>query len=252
MSTNLTTLINHLTDLLQPNLLPDYCVNGLQVQGSKNISKIATAVSASLSTIQAAVEANVNALIVHHGLFWDGDSPVVSGSKREKLLLLLQNNISLLAYHLPLDAHQTVGNNWKAAQDLGWTNLQPFGLYKKNYIGVQGTFPAMPRSQFQKQLELYYAHPATCALGGKELVSSAALISGGAYKSLSEAASAGIDCFITGNFDEPAWFQAFETQTNFFALGHSATERVGPIALQKHIENVLHVQTLFIDTPNPF
>jgi len=241
----------HLEELLRPSLFSDYCPNGLQIQGKPHVKKIATAVSASMSTIEAALDADVQALIVHHGLFWSGDTPIIAGSKREKLRLILHKDLSIFAYHLPLDAHQEVGNNWKAARDMGWTDLEPFGLYKSSYIGVRGRISAT-REGLQKQLEKYYDHAAACAFGGKEKVETVALISGGAYKSIVDAAAIGIDCFITGNFDEPAWHQAFEEKINFYALGHSATEKVGPKALAEHLQHVFNIPCAFIDIPNPF
>lgn len=241
-----------LEEFLRSSLVSDYCPNGIQVEGKKEISRIATAVSASLETIQDAIAWGADALIVHHGIFWSGDSYVVSGAKKEKLKLLLANEISLLAYHLPLDIHQELGNNWKAAQDMGWRNLQPFGIYKGMAIGVKGEIPLQTRDSFKETLENYYQHPAACAFGGKEYVQTAALISGGAYKNISDGITEGVDCFITGNFDEPAWNQAFEGGINFFALGHTATERIGPKALGEYLEKQFCCDYRFIDTKNPF
>lgn len=248
----LQELCQYLQEILQPSLYADACPNGLQVEGTKEITKIATAVSASLATIEAAVKLNVQALIVHHGIFWSKDSYVIEGSKKEKIKMLLDSGISLIGYHLPLDAHEQLGNNWKAAADLGWTDLKPFCKINGMPIGVKGSFKPTPREQFQKSIENYYQHPATAALGGKDVVSSAALISGGAYRYLLDAVSIGTDCFITGNFDEPAWHQAHEEKINFFALGHSATERIGPIALGKNLEEQFGLECPFIDIWNPF
>lgn len=252
--TTLRELCNYTDGLLQTALIQDYGPNGLQVEGNPNIKKLATAVTASLETIQAAVEAGAEALLVHHGLFWNGDNYIITGRKRDKLNLLLKNDISLLAYHLPLDAHQQFGNNWKAARDMGWTDLQPFGSVKnvRIPIGVQGRFPSMPREKFLQMLEEYYQHPAHCALGGKEDVSTAALISGGAHKSIVDAITEGIDCYVTGSFDEPVWHQAYEEGINFFALGHSATERIGPRSIGEHLSNRFNLDYIFIDIPNPF
>lgn len=242
----------HLNELLQCSLFQDYGPNGIQVEGKPQIERVATAVTANLETIKAAVQAGVQALIVHHGLFWNGDSMVLTGAKRDKIELLLRHGISLLAYHLPLDAHQEVGNNWKAAQEMGWKDLEPFGMYKGSFIGVKGKVSAMPRKKFQHTLENYYLHPAICAFGGKEEIQTAALISGGAYKIMSEAIDAKVDCFITGNFDEPAWDLAHEGKINFFALGHSATERIGPRALSDYLKQQFKISSQFIDTTNPF
>ncbi len=139
-----------------------------------------------------------------------------------------------------------------AARQLGWQDLQPFGIYEGKIIGVKGTFPEKERQEFLEELESYYSHPAHVALGGKEMVRSAALISGGAHKSIIEASSAGIDCFVTGSFDEPVWHQAYEEKINFFALGHANTEEVGPRALAQHLEEEYDLPTAFIQIENPF
>lgn len=241
-----------LDELLPSNGLTDHCPNGLQVEGKPHIKSLATAVSASLETIEAAIKHKVDALIVHHGLFWQRDSYVIEGVKRKKLLRLLEHGISLFAYHLPLDMHPQVGNNWKAARDLGWLDLQPFAYLNGAPIGVKGRIPPCSREELKKLLESYYQHPATCAWGGVEAIQTLALVSGGAYKTILEAAQEGIDAFITGSFDEPVWHQAREEGINFFALGHSATERIGPIALAQHLEQVLHIPCHFLDIENPF
>lgn len=242
----LKELEEHLEAELQGALFVDYCPNGLQVEGKEEVRKVATAVSASLSTIEKAVEAGCDALVVHHGLFWNGDSPLVRGTKRKKLKLLLEKGISLFAYHLPLDAHPTLGNNWKAALDWGWQELQPFGK-----IGVKGVFAPMKIAEFVEMLERYYGQKGVVALGGKEVVRSGALISGGAYKEVWGASKAGVDLFITGNYDEPAWWGAHEEGIHFLALGHTATEKVGVKALAAHlIEKGL--DAFFIEDHNPF
>jgi len=243
----LQALVDHLNLLLEPSAIDDYCPNGLQVEGAGKIGSIVTAVSASLETIESAVEAGVDALIVHHGIYWKGLSPCVTGVLKRKIELLLGSGISLLAYHLPLDVHREVGNNWAAARDLGWDGLEEFGSY-----GVRGEFSARSIDHFVKELEGYYEHAAHAALGGPKEVRSAALISGGSHRSLSEAVAAGVDCFITGSFDEPQWHIAREEGIHFLALGHSATERVGPRALAFHLGASFGIEADFLDLPNPF
>ncbi|MFZ0564725.1 MAG: Nif3-like dinuclear metal center hexameric protein [Chlamydiales bacterium] len=249
---NRKQFIEYLDSYLNTPLIKDFCPNGLQIEGKEGIEKAATAVSANKETIEKAVEAKVDALIVHHGLFWSRDPYPIVGTKREKIHLLLEHGISLLAYHLPLDAHQLVGNNWKAANDLGWKECQPFGILNDVSLGVKGIFSPIPIEQFISELENYYQHGATAALGGKKIIQSAALVSGGAYKEVNRAAEEGVDCFITGHFDEPAWNIAHEEKIHFLALGHSATERVGPKALAHHIQSQLEIPCAFIDVPNPF
>jgi len=235
--------VQKLSDYLEIENYPDFCPNGLQVEGADEVRSVATAVSANLLTIEAAIQAKVDTLVVHHGLFWNKDSYPIVDNKREKLALLLQHNINLVAYHLPLDAHPEIGNNWKAAKDLGWHNLE------KASVGVKGSFPPMPIEAFVKKIEAYYDHRATCALFGKKEVESATLISGGAWSSMANHES---DCFITGNFDEPAWGIAHEKKIQFLALGHSATEEIGPKALADYIKQAFNLKSQFLEIKNPF
>ncbi len=151
-----------------------------------------------------------------------------------------------------MDRHPFLGNNWKAAQDLGLSELQPFGYMNGIPIGVKGRVPSKGRHELQQMLETYYQHPAYCAWGGSEKIDTLGIISGGAYKSITEAAELRLDAFITGNFDEPAWHIAFEEGINFLALGHSATERVGPKALSKYLQEKLSLHAIFLDFANPF
>ncbi len=242
----------YLNDVLPTSGLTDSSINGLQVEGRQPIQRLATAVSANLATIEVAVQQKVDALIVHHGLFWQRDSYIIQGTKRKKIELLLKHGISLFAYHLPLDLHSQFGNNWKAAKDMGWVNLQPFGYYDQVPIGVKGRVHPCSREEIKQQLENYYQHPATCAWGGPKQIETIALISGGAHKAIIGAAQEGIDAYITGSFDEPVWHQALEEKINFYALGHSSTERIGPIALANHLKQVFELPCSFIDIANPF
>lgn len=248
----LQDLLQYLNQLLQPELFSDVCPNGLQVEGKKTISRIAFAVSASLATIQQAVAIKADALIVHHGIFWDKTPSVLLGSKKQKLQLLLENNISLIAYHLPLDAHQAIGNNWKAARDLNLTNLMMFGSMGTNKIGVKGRIQDTLIEVFQKKLEAYYEHVAHMALGGKKQISSVAIVSGGAHWMIEQAIQEEIDCFITGSFDEPIWDLAYENGIHFFALGHFSTEKVGIQSLKQITTKYFDIPVNFINLFNPF
>lgn len=232
--------------------MTDFCINGMQVEGKQQIHKLATAVSANLETIQKAAEWGADALLVHHGLFWNQDSHQIAGIKRQKLEILFKNNISLIAYHLPLDAHQELGNNWRAAIEMGWENLEPFCLTNAFFIGVKGRVKRMSREDFQKKLEDYYQHSAHAAMGGKKEVETVGLVSGGSYRFITQAIADRLDCFVAGNFDEPVWSQAFEEKINFFAMGHSATEKIGPKALGNHLSQEFKLEYKFIDVYNPF
>jgi dinuclear metal center YbgI/SA1388 family protein len=248
----LQELCCYLDNLLKIAYFKDYGPNGLQIEGESTISRIVTGVSADLETIQAAVKNEAQVLIVHHGLFWERESGLITGVRKEKIQLLLENGMSLIAYHLPLDAHSEYGNNWKAAQDMNWKNLEPFGVVNGIPIGVKGAIAKIPREALKQKLEVYYNHPAYYAFGGKSDIESCALISGGAHKNLKDAITAGVDCFITGSHDEPIWSMAKEEKINFFALGHSATERVGPKALAEHLHATFALPCEFIDIFNPF
>lgn len=245
----------YLDSFLLVDSIADYCPNGLQIEGKEMIQHICFAVTADKSTIEAAIAQKADALIVHHGLLWQKEKEILIGTKKEKFKLILENDLSLFGYHLPLDKHEEVGNNWKAAKDLNMKNLVPFGKYGDNkpiYIGVRGHIDPMSRRDFTSHIETYYKHTATAVLGGPEIIKTVGIVSGGAYKCVLEAAQDQLDAFITGNFDEPAWYTSLEEKVNFFALGHHHTERVGPMALCDHIRKTLNVRCSFINTENPF
>lgn len=245
----LKAIKDYLRKLFSAENFSDFCPNGLQVEGKPVVKTILTAVSADLETIEAAVQKRADLLIVHHGLFWNKDSFVIEGAKKKKIKLLLENEMSLFAYHLPMDAHREIGNNWKAAIDLGWKELEPFGFMD---LGVKGVVDSLSFEEFLKTLENYYEHPATAVRASGKSIKKVGLISGGAHKSILEASSNELDAFITGSFDEPSWSQSKEENVHFYAMGHSATERVGPIALAKRIEKDLGVSSSFLDIRNPF
>ena len=234
-------------NLLSPEEISDYCPNGIQVEGKQQVKRICFAVSASLAVIDEAVRRGGDALIVHHGIFWNKDPYPIVGTKREKLERLLKSGMTLLAYHLPLDAHPRVGNNWKAALDLGLTDCKSFCD-----IGVQGRIPPTSVEAFGSKLQAYYGHTAHAALGGKKEISTVAIISGGAHRNIEQAADAGVDCYVTGSFDEPIWDIAHERKINFFALGHYSTERVGILALMEEVQKQFKIPCEFIDLFNPF
>jgi dinuclear metal center YbgI/SA1388 family protein len=252
MPCQLKTFSHYVDELLQIWQFQDVCVNGLQVEGKNTLKHIVTSVTASLKTVKKAVRMKADALLVHHGLFLKNKDVQVASVLREKLKLLIENNISLFAYHLPLDAHLELGNNWAAAKWLGWTDLAPFGIYQGRAVGVQGTIAPIERKKFKSQVERFYGHQAHVAFGGPKVIKSCALISGGAHKWIDEAVKARVDCFITGSFDEPVWNTAFEEKINFMALGHAATEKIGVQLLGNHLADEFQLVHTFIDDENPF
>lgn len=246
----LQELSQHIDQLLSCPTFADYQPNGIQVEGVGEIKKIATAVSASLEAIDRACDLGVDALIVHHGMFWTGDPYPIVGIKRKKLEKLLSHSISLLAYHLPLDAHNPLGNNFGAASALGLHTLQPF-LIKGTPLGVVGEVPSLSVSAFKERLEAFYGHSALAAPFGKARIETVGIISGGAHKMIDQAIALQLDAFVTGSFDEPVWHAAKEAKINFFALGHAATERIGPKLLGEYLARTFGLETCFIEDDNP-
>ncbi len=248
-------LAQHLDDYLQVNHFDEAAYNGIQVANTgpmaEDITHIATAVTASLETIEQAAQLGVQALIVHHGIFRKQDTHPIVGVLYKKIKLLMEHNIALLAYHLPLDAHQEVGNNWHAARDLGMKDLQSFGQYGGHSIGVIGSIAPTDFDVFKQKVEQYYRRPAQW-VKIKDPIHTVAIISGGADRFIIDAAQVGADCFITGRVDEPVWDNAHEYGISFLGLGHYGTETIGPQALAGYIQKALGIPSEFIKTDNPF
>lgn len=234
---------------LRPEMFRDYAPNGLQVEGAETISHIVTAVSASLATIDAALAMGADTLLVHHGYFWKGEDARLVGMKRRRLARLIENNVNLIAYHLPLDAHAVLGNNAQLAADLGWRDSgERCGDQDLVWIGECATAPA----------DKIAAHVGA-VLGVKPLllgdaalpVSRVAWCSGGADSYFLSAVEAGVDLFLTGEVSEPCVHIAEETGVRFLSAGHHATERGGVRALGQWLETQTGVKCSFIDLFHP-
>lgn len=247
---NLGQLTSFLEEYFQSSTFRDYGPNGLQVEGKEEISLVACAVSASLNVIEQAIQKGASALIVHHGLFWNKSPLTLTGSLKKKVELLLQHRLSLLAYHLPMDAHVESGNNWPVAKDLGWENCEPFGMVEGKFIGVKGKFKPVAFEKWLESLRVYYGSELRVA-GYKPMISSAALVSGGAHREFTSAINQGLDAFITGSCDEPQWHEANESGKVFVSVGHSLSEKIGPMKTAKFL-NGQGVPAIFIDEENPF
>lgn len=247
-----TELEAYLAEYLAVRSFDDESLNGIQVQGRSQIQRLVVAVSACSEVFQKALALNADAVLVHHGLFWKGRGPEpVVGVLKDRLSLLLAADVSLFAYHLPLDAHAEVGNNAVAARGLGLLDLVPFGEYHAMTIGWRGRFPhPISRQDFFEKLEGYYGHPALVVPGGPETVSTVGVISGGAAKEASQAAAQGLDAYVTGEPSESMTYLCRESGLNFAALGHYATERVGVQALAEHLGVRWGLDTRFIEVEN--
>lgn len=251
MAIALTTLIEEAERYLGASRISDYCPNGLQVEGRPQINRIVSGVTASQALLDAAVEQQADVVLVHHGYFWKGENPCVTGMKQRRLKTLLQNDISLLAYHLPLDVHPEVGNNVQLAARLGITVEGPLDANNPKVVGLVGSLPE-PRSAQDFALHVTQVlgrEPLLVA--GSGLISRVGWCSGGGQGYIDDAIAAGVDLFLTGEASEQTFHSAQENDISFIAAGHHATERYGVQALGDYLARRFALEHIFIDCPNP-
>ena len=251
MSVVLNKLIQYLEHTLEPQRFQDYCPNGLQVEGCAQVARLVSGVTASQRLLDEAVAWGADAIVVHHGYFWKGEDPSVVGMKRRRLATLLANDVSLLAYHLPLDAHPTLGNNARLGQLLGLAEhqpLQPGG----DGVGNIASLPApVPAGELLAQLQQITARQPLHIGAAQDPVQRIAWCTGAAQGYIEAAVAAGADMFITGEASEPTVHIAREEGIHFVAAGHHATERYGVQALGEHLAEQFSLQHRFIDIDNP-
>lgn len=230
----------------------DFGPNGLQVEGRAQIKKVVTGVSACRELFERAAAAGADAVLVHHGIFWNGASPVLVGSHFQRVAALIGAELSLFAYHLPLDRHPEVGNNALAAKGLGLAELEPFGVYQDMPIGYRGRFPQpLAVEQLVARCEQLFGQAPLAFRDGPAAVSTLGVISGGAQREFHQAIAAGLDAYITGEASEWVMNVARESGVHYLACGHYATERLGIRALGEHLERRFGIAVEFVDVPNP-
>lgn len=251
MPTTLTELIAAADALLTPERFQDYCPNGLQVEGKPRIRRLVSGVTANLALLEAACAAGADAILVHHGYFWKGEAPVIAGMKRRRLQLLLRHDISLIAYHLPLDAHPGLGNNAQLARQLDIEITG--GLQAVAYpIGNVGRLrEAMPAAVFVEHIGQRLGRMPQFIAGGDHPIRSLAWCTGAAQGYIEQAAAHGVDAFISGEISEQTVHSARELGLHFIAAGHHATERYGVRALGESLAAQLQIEHIFIDIENP-
>ena len=245
----LSVLCEHLDTFLRVGEVPDYpnALNGLQVAGPAIVRRIVVAVDAVQATIDAAVERGADLLLVHHGLFWDGD-PRVTERRYARLKRLLDANVAVYSAHLPLDVHPEVGNNAVLARALGVEIDGTFGAYRGFPIGVTGTLE-MRREALVARLDDLLGGLVRLIPGGPERTSRVGVISGGAAGEIGAARAAGVDTFVTGEGAHHNYFDAEEGGINLLLGGHYATETWGVRALAAHLEERFGLPWSFIDHP---
>ena len=245
----LPAIVAHCDKILRTAAIGDYdgAANGLQVENSGAVTRLAATVDASLATVKMAVAAKADLLLVHHGLFWSKSHPW-TGRRHELLRLLVENNLAVYSSHLPLDAHPRLGNNAQLAAALGLTNLKPFFASHGQPIGWQ-TRRKISRAELAKILECVTGAKPRLIPGGREMCGRIGIVTGGAGGDLASAAAEGVDTFITG--EGPHWTYALaeELGVNVLYGGHYATETFGVKALAAELAKKFNLPWTFLDHP---
>lgn len=243
------TLEDYLNTLLEVARFRDYCPNGLQIEGCAEIQTIVTGVTASQALITRAVELQADAIIVHHGYFWRGEDACLRGIKRQRIAGLIQHDINLYAYHLPLDAHIEIGNNAQLAKKL---NIAIEGSFGEQAIALHGFFEApITLGELDARLTRLLARRPQIIGDLSKPVRHIAWCSGAAQHAFEAAISLGVDAYLTGEISEQNVHVARETGVAFISAGHHATERYGIQALGEHIAQRFNLIHYFIDVENP-
>ncbi|MDQ3997036.1 MAG: Nif3-like dinuclear metal center hexameric protein [Gemmatimonadota bacterium] len=249
----LTEIIAELDRLLEPGGFSDYGPNGVQVPGSEWVETVATGVSAHAELFELARRAGAQMVLTHHGLLWEGAPLAITRTQARRLKVLLDNDMTLASYHLPLDAHQELGNNALIAKGLLCDAWQPFGDHRGCAIGCAGRFgdDGVAADELVARVRALTQREPLVFAEGPPQVRSVGIVSGGGAGHLDEAIEAGLDAFLTGEPTERVMAQAREAGIHFIAAGHYATETFGVRALGDHLAERFDVRHVFLDVPNP-
>jgi len=242
----------YLHELLECIRYTDYAPNGLQVEGKNKIKRICSAVTASDEAISEAILWKADALLVHHGYFWRGEDPVITGMKRQRIAKLLSHNINMYAYHLPLDCHPELGNNACLAKLFLVDSVQ---MHKAggtdNLLWSGKLFEAMSGKKFTEFLEKKLGQNPVHISGNDKPIRHIAWCSGAAQDFIEEANRLGVDAYLSGEVSERTYYQAKELGIHYYSCGHHATERYGINSLGNHLSTQFELEHLFIDSNNP-
>jgi dinuclear metal center YbgI/SA1388 family protein len=245
-------IVAFLDELLEIDAFSDYGPNGLQVPGAERVTRVVTGVSAQHELFRRAVEADAQLVICHHGLFWDFQPRSVGPALKRRLQTLFAADLSVAAYHLPLDAHPEVGNNALICAALGLERAEPFAEHKGRSIGFVGrSAEGVPFVELRRRCAAAFGREPFVWDAGPELVHSVGIVSGGAPGDLAEAIARGLDAFLTGETAEHVMADARENEIHFIAGGHYATETLGVRRLGDLIADRFGVEHRFVDIPNP-
>jgi dinuclear metal center YbgI/SA1388 family protein len=245
----LKQLCDFCDDYLKVDDFNDYCPNGLQVEANPEVLNIVCGVTACQALIEAAIERGADTLLVHHGYFWKGEAPAIAGYKGRRISSLIKNNINLLAFHLPLDAHPVVGNNVQLARVMGWEQGDSFG---EQGLLFEGRLPGKQSlAELAQAIETRLDTRTLTVDAGGHPIERIAWCTGAAQGFIEAAAERGVDAFISGEISEPTFHQARELGIHYIAAGHHATERYGVQALAGVIADRFGIEQQFVDIPNP-
>ncbi len=247
--TKLQSIVGHLDDFLKVRAVHDWpnALNGLQIENSGGVKKIAAAVDACAFTIDVALQRGASLLLVHHGLFWNGVQPLV-GAHFSKLRTALAGDLAIYSAHLPLDLHPRVGNNALLCAALGLKKTEPFFFEKNQFIGLKSR-ASVGRDELIHRCERALGTSVHLAPGGPEKIERIGVVTGGAGGEIAKAAAEGVDTFITGEGPHHSYLLAEELGVNLIYGGHYATETFGVKALAAHLSKKFRVPWEFIDHP---
>lgn len=236
-------------ELLTPGIYRDYAPNGLQVEGKASVSRLITGVTACQALLDAAVEEGADAILVHHGYFWKNEPPVLTGMKRRRMATLLANDINLIAYHLPLDGHDEIGNNAWLAGELGVNVTDRFGHQS---LAVAGRLESpLDGHQLAALIEQRLERTPLVVGPVDRPIRRIGVCTGGAQDMLSDAIELGLDAFVSGEISERTTHMAREAGVTYFAAGHHATETGGVRLLGERLAETFGIEHRFVDIDNP-
>ncbi|MBS0370019.1 MAG: Nif3-like dinuclear metal center hexameric protein [Proteobacteria bacterium] len=242
-------LQRYLDTLLNVGIFKDYCPNGLQVEGRAEVHRVVCGVTASQALLDAAVAKGADMVLVHHGYFWRGEDGRITGMRKRRLATLLNNDINLFAYHLPLDAHAELGNNAQLGKLMGWHADGRFGEQDLGWTGSLSHETSLTALARQAAARLGRE---PLVLGDAErTIRRVAWCTGGAQGYFEQAIATGVDCFISGEVSEQTTHLARESGVAYLAVGHHASERYGVQALGRHLAETFGVEAEFVEVDNP-
>ena len=248
----LQDIIQWCDQTLKSTEFKDYAPNGLQIEGKTEVHKILAAVTASQDAIDAAIRENADLLLVHHGYFWKGEAYPITGMRGKRIKSLIQHDISLLAYHLPLDSHPSLGNNAAIADLLKLERIEALDPSERHPIGNIGYLnQPMPVEDFKKFVSETLKFDVTHLPADKNMIEKVGFCTGGAQDFIVKAAEQGCDAYISGEVSERTFYEAKELGIHYFACGHHATERYGVQRLGQAISEQFDIEYVYFELNNP-